>query len=275
MLPDLFGPENRRRCIERLGKLRGYPVYKKPISTSAVLIPLCLVQNVPSILFLQRSGHLRTHPSEIGFPGGKCDATDQDVVHTALRETYEELGIAPDSVDVWARLPRFDARSTVYPVLGFCGHLDLSSSESDLRSRGATSGGQRLHLNPDEVSNVFVRSIDWLTSPENLFYSEFRLHSTFFLLPETAGRLDSHPDAHSLQPHQVRYTLPAFGSHPLTGSVGPRIWGLTAIMAYCVLYPVFYHKVCHVQTMSAPVCCLYLVGSRCISMSIDIIAFRQ
>ena len=36
------------------------------------------------------------------FPGGNCDPCDQDEVHTALRETEEELGLPADNVNVWA-----------------------------------------------------------------------------------------------------------------------------------------------------------------------------
>lgn len=40
----------------------------------------------------------------ISFPGGKCDPTDQDVVHTALRETHEELGLTVPEEHVWGVL---------------------------------------------------------------------------------------------------------------------------------------------------------------------------
>lgn len=38
------------------------------------------------------------------FPGGKCDPADRDVVHTALRETQEELGLAVPEERVWGVL---------------------------------------------------------------------------------------------------------------------------------------------------------------------------
>lgn len=38
------------------------------------------------------------------FPGGKCDPADQDVVHTALRETHEELGLVVPEDHVWGIL---------------------------------------------------------------------------------------------------------------------------------------------------------------------------
>ncbi|CAH8456025.1 unnamed protein product [Dicrocoelium dendriticum] len=102
--------ETKRRCIERWSNIKGYKNFRSAITNAAVLIPLCLVHNIPSILFLRRPLHLRSHPGEIGFPGGICDPSDEgDVVRTALREAHEEVGLPPESVDVWTTLPSLDA----------------------------------------------------------------------------------------------------------------------------------------------------------------------
>lgn len=63
------------------------------------------------------------------FPGGKSDPTDHDVVHTALRETREELGLAVPEDHVWGVLqPVYDQRkTTVVPVLAGVGPLDPQS----------------------------------------------------------------------------------------------------------------------------------------------------
>lgn len=51
------------------------------------------------------------------FPGGKCDPEDQDVIHTALRETQEELGLEVPKEHVWGALqPVYDRVSHPYPV---------------------------------------------------------------------------------------------------------------------------------------------------------------
>jgi len=44
------------------------------------------------------------HSDWTSFPGGKVDPTDESVLHTALRETKEELGIDADKIEILGRL---------------------------------------------------------------------------------------------------------------------------------------------------------------------------
>jgi 8-oxo-dGTP pyrophosphatase MutT (NUDIX family) len=59
----------------------------------------------PDVLLMERASTLRDHPGQVAFPGGGADATDVDVVHTALREAEEETGLAPSGVVPLAVLP--------------------------------------------------------------------------------------------------------------------------------------------------------------------------
>ncbi len=59
----------------------------------------------PELLLTQRTTTLRSHAGQISFPGGRQDQTDPDVIHTALRESHEEVGLDPAEVDVFGILP--------------------------------------------------------------------------------------------------------------------------------------------------------------------------
>ena len=50
-------------------------------------------QATDSLILTRRTAHLREHPGEICFPGGRWEEGDQDLWATALRELHEELGI--------------------------------------------------------------------------------------------------------------------------------------------------------------------------------------
>jgi len=67
---------------------------------AAVLAPLFWRGDEPWAYLTMRPMTLRKHPGQISFPGGSRDLGDLTPLHTALRETHEELGIGPDQVDV-------------------------------------------------------------------------------------------------------------------------------------------------------------------------------
>ncbi|HLT29660.1 MAG TPA: CoA pyrophosphatase [Myxococcaceae bacterium] len=71
---------------------------------SAVLIPLRLREGEPHLLFTIRPQNLRRHAGQIAFPGGARDPSDASSVAAALREAHEEVGIAPDRVEILGAL---------------------------------------------------------------------------------------------------------------------------------------------------------------------------
>ena len=67
---------------------------------AAVLAPLFWRGGEPWAYLTMRPMTLRKHPGQISFPGGSRDPGDLTPLHTALRETQEELGIVPEQVEV-------------------------------------------------------------------------------------------------------------------------------------------------------------------------------
>ncbi len=77
---------------------------------AAVLIPLFLKDNEYHILFTKRSHHVLHHKGEISFPGGKYSESDSSFLETALRESWEEIRLNPEDVDILGELD--DARTS-------------------------------------------------------------------------------------------------------------------------------------------------------------------
>jgi 8-oxo-dGTP pyrophosphatase MutT (NUDIX family) len=88
---------------------------------AAVLVPLVNRPQGLQLLLTQRSADLPDHPGQICFPGGRVEAGDADPAAAALRETGEEIGLAPDNVQVLGHLPSYDTVSgyRVQPVVGW------------------------------------------------------------------------------------------------------------------------------------------------------------
>jgi 8-oxo-dGTP pyrophosphatase MutT (NUDIX family) len=77
-----------------------------PEGASAVLLPLVSSPggDGPAVLFTRRSAGLTSHAGQISFPGGRIGPEDKGPVDAALRETEEEVGIAPRNVEVLGHL---------------------------------------------------------------------------------------------------------------------------------------------------------------------------
>jgi 8-oxo-dGTP pyrophosphatase MutT (NUDIX family) len=89
-----------------------------------VLVPLFLVGDVPHVVLTRRRDDLRRHAGEISFPGGRRDPEDADLRATALREAEEEIGLAPDGVDVVGALQPTPTIATDYAVYPFVGLIE-------------------------------------------------------------------------------------------------------------------------------------------------------
>lgn len=67
----------------------------EPLPEAAVLVALT-DENQPQVLLGRRALHLKHHPGEIAFPGGKREAEDATPWVTAQREAWEEVGLVPE-----------------------------------------------------------------------------------------------------------------------------------------------------------------------------------
>lgn len=71
---------------------------------AAVLILLYDRDETPHVVLTKRTDTLEHHPGQVSLPGGRWETGDGDLGTTALRETHEELGIPPESVQLVGRL---------------------------------------------------------------------------------------------------------------------------------------------------------------------------
>jgi len=84
---------------------------------AAVLVSIDTRQQ---LLLTRRADHLPTHGGEVAFPGGRREAEDRDLVHTALRETEEEIGLPAAQIEVVGRLSTLVSLHGIHvtPIVG-------------------------------------------------------------------------------------------------------------------------------------------------------------
>lgn len=92
--------------------------------SSAVLVPLFEHDGAVHVVLTRRPWHLRSHPGEVSFPGGRREDGDVDLRATALREAEEEIGLPPDAVEVIGELDHLVTLSSNAVIAPFVGVLD-------------------------------------------------------------------------------------------------------------------------------------------------------
>jgi nudix motif 8 len=168
----ILSKENRENCITKLKTMKPIRLYgREPLKKAAVLVPLCIVNNELSFLYTLRSSDLKSYRGQVSFPGGVQDKTDANLEETALRETFEELGIQRNQIDVWGNGCFVGTKQKDMAVMPFIGYLGEVSVE-------------RLILNRKEVESVFTMPLKQLINPVNCKSTQFR---NGYVLPVFVG----------------------------------------------------------------------------------------
>jgi 8-oxo-dGTP pyrophosphatase MutT (NUDIX family) len=162
---------------------------------AAVLVPLVAHANGLQVLLTRRTDHLRDHAGQVSFPGGRTEAYDEGPAATALREAHEEVGLAPDLVEVIGRMPTYTTVThfVVTPVVA------LVSAPIEWNT---------LKLDRGEVAEAFQVPLAFLMDPAN-----HRVH-----------RHDNGGDSRQF------LSMPWTGVDPQGAEREYFIWGATAAM---------------------------------------------
>lgn len=119
---------------------------------ASVLLPLVRNNNDNwDIILTRRALHLKNHPGEISFPGGRFEPQDKDLETTAKRETQEEIGIASQHIQTIGRLPRQNTISQ-YQVSPFVGIINPDF---------------QLSIDENEVAEAFIVPLAFVLNSSN------------------------------------------------------------------------------------------------------------
>lgn len=130
-----------------------------PPKESAVLFLIYSHHNEPHTIFMERPQNQGVHSGQLSFPGGKKEG-QEDTLHTALRETREELGFDTNAVEIIGELSELyipPSNFLVQPYIGYMASLpDLQPNPAEVRSVLQFPVQQLLEQPLDRKQSVFI-----------------------------------------------------------------------------------------------------------------------
>ncbi len=207
--------------LEKLkSKLPVHPgiLRKEEYFNSAVLIPLVLINDEYNFLFEKRAAGIR-QGGEICFPGGEFDPLiDSSYKDTAIRETFEELGLEKERISIIGNLDTLIGPMgvTVDSFLGVLTLLDISLIKFD----------------KDEVEEIFLIPVSYfLKNQPEKYHVRLEINPTD--IDKNGERVDTLPVKELKLPDRYSKTWRGRKHQVLVYKTSKGIiWGITASLIY-------------------------------------------
>lgn len=109
--------------LERIESLKNLNISSINPKSAAVMMLFYPKKGYTHLVLIVRNSYEGVHSAQIAFPGGKFELNDESFQNTALRETHEEIGIPPESIEIimaFTNLYIQPSNFMVYPFLGIC-----------------------------------------------------------------------------------------------------------------------------------------------------------
>ena len=90
---------------------------------ACVLVPLFLNNDQFWLMFTERTRRMEYHKGEVSFPGGTVDVEDETWERTALRETFEEIGVGEKDIEMLGRLDDMATLTSQFIIHPFVGMI--------------------------------------------------------------------------------------------------------------------------------------------------------
>jgi 8-oxo-dGTP pyrophosphatase MutT (NUDIX family) len=129
--------EKLKRALASRRKLK---INDPDLTQAAVLIPIFCKDGEYNIVFTKRSDHMLHHKGQISFPGGARSQDDATLAETALRESWEELGLKTRDVEIVGELDDTPTTTSGFNISPFVAFVPYP---------------YKFTLSPYEISEVF------------------------------------------------------------------------------------------------------------------------
>ncbi|MFK7050729.1 CoA pyrophosphatase [Flavobacterium columnare] len=140
---------------ERIKLLEGLNIENILSRKAAVMMLFYPKNHLTHLALIVRNAYPGVHSSQIAFPGGKVEPFDKNLSETALRETFEEIGVSKDQIEVIRSFTKVyipPSNYLVSPFLGIC-HEEIIFKP-----------------NPEEVSDIIELPLQHFLNDDNIIH---------------------------------------------------------------------------------------------------------
>jgi 8-oxo-dGTP pyrophosphatase MutT (NUDIX family) len=130
----------KEKLRQALASRQRVKISGRGLTEAAVLIPIFCKEGEYHILFTQRTDQVPHHKGQISFPGGARSETDATLQDTALRESWEEIGLKAKDAEVVGELDDTPTATSNYNISPFAAFIPYP---------------YKFVLSPYEISDIF------------------------------------------------------------------------------------------------------------------------
>jgi 8-oxo-dGTP pyrophosphatase MutT (NUDIX family) len=151
---DLIGTKAHEKMLpqDRIIDLKQLETKIKNAKKAAVLALIVPINKLPHLVLIKRNSYNGVHSAQMAFPGGKPEKEDNDLKATALRETWEEIGVNTQDVKLITHLSNVYIQPSDFLVTPFIGYCEVTPN---------------FNLDVKEVSKLVPINVFDLLNPSN------------------------------------------------------------------------------------------------------------
>lgn len=155
-----MAPENRLQEIMSLGQ------GKNAMKSAVLFLFYPDEKGRTTTIFIKRPEYNGVHSGQISFPGGRYEEADKNLLTTALRETYEEIGVSPSDIDIAGKLTDLFIPPSNFLVSPYIGMLKKKPF---------------FVVQPAEVESVIEIGLAGFLNPQNMHFKTITLKGGYSL----------------------------------------------------------------------------------------------
>jgi 8-oxo-dGTP pyrophosphatase MutT (NUDIX family) len=137
---NLRGMESHQKMMPPNRTLKAASGDKIRLKPSSVLLLLFAEKDELFICLIKRPAFMKHHAGQVAFPGGRIDP-GETALETALRETWEEIGLIPESIEILGALSELFVDVSGFLIQPFVGWM---------------KDKPRFSINPAEVEKLIL-----------------------------------------------------------------------------------------------------------------------